>query len=86
LEYVDPTTHKFGIWNATVDALVASGYQRGVSVRGAPADWRLGPNGWAPFWSRLKSLIEETSAMNGNQPVAVAALSMGKDSFKYAHK
>lgn len=80
LEYIDPQ-HKFGIWNATVEALVAAGYQRGVNLRGAPADWRLGANGWIASWNKLKSLIEETSASNGNQSVAVVSLSMGSPYF-----
>lgn len=80
LEWIDPQ-HTYGIWNATVAALVGVGYERGVTVRGAPADWRLGANGWVPFWARLKTLIEETSAANGNLPVAVVSLSMGSPYF-----
>jgi hypothetical protein len=80
LEWIN-SGHTIGIWNSTVAALVAAGYERGVSVRGAPADWRLGANGWTPYWSRLKGLIEETYTLNGNQKVAVAALSMGSPYF-----
>lgn len=47
-------------------------------MRGAPYDWRLGPTEYAKYdWPRLKQLVEETYAANGNMPVAFVSLSLG---------
>ena len=57
-----------------VDMLVSKGgLQRGISVRGAPYDFRRTPT--AEYVSSLKKLIEETFAGNGNQRVVVVSVS-----------
>lgn len=42
VEYVD-TTNLIGYFKPMVDALVSWGYERGVSVRAAPYDFRYAP-------------------------------------------
>ena len=57
-----------------VDMLVAKGgLERGVSVRGAPYDFRRTPT--PEYVASLKALIEETSASNGNQRIVLVSVS-----------
>ena len=58
-------------------ALTVHGYQRGVNIRGAPYDFRYAPHSQAAYFDRLRQLVEETSAINGDRPVMLVAHSMG---------
>eukprot|EP00475_Leptophrys_vorax_P015994 TRINITY_DN2237_c0_g1_i2.p1 TRINITY_DN2237_c0_g1~~TRINITY_DN2237_c0_g1_i2.p1 ORF type:complete len:290 (-),score=64.27 TRINITY_DN2237_c0_g1_i2:49-918(-) len=61
-----------------IDLLTAKyGYQVGTSVRGAPYDWRMGPDGLGDYYPKLQSLIEETYQLNGNERVLIVTHSMG---------
>lgn len=42
IEYLD-TQNLIAYFKSIVDTLVSLGYERGVSVRGAPYDFRYGP-------------------------------------------
>lgn len=79
VEYLDPSKASPGyyfrdIGNALVDQL---GYTRNRSLRGAPYDFRKGPNENQEFFTKLKDLVEETYRMNGQVPVTLLAHSMG---------
>jgi len=56
---------------------VESGYVRGVSLRGAPYDFRYAPHSQAFYFTRLRQLVEETWALNGRRRVVLLAHSMG---------
>ncbi|XP_060608560.1 phospholipase A2 group XV-like isoform X2 [Ruditapes philippinarum] len=58
-------------------ALVSWGYERNVTLRGAPYDFRKAPNELKGFLGNLKSLIEETYYKNNNNKVVLLAHSMG---------
>jgi len=58
-------------------ALVADGYERGVSVRGAPYDFRYAPHSQPFYFVKLRQLVEETWAVNGRRKVVLVAHSMG---------
>ncbi|CAK9799552.1 Phospholipase A2 group XV [Anthophora plagiata] len=79
VEYLDPSKASPGayfkdIGNMLVDEL---GYVRNYSIRGAPYDFRKGPNENGEFFKKLKELVEETYHMNKQVPVTLLAHSMG---------
>ncbi|KAL2712609.1 group XV phospholipase A2-like [Vespula squamosa] len=79
VEYLDPSKASPGayfkdIGNMLVDDL---GYIRNISLRGAPYDFRKGPNENGEYFVKLKSLIEETYSINNNMSVTLIAHSMG---------
>ncbi|PAA85063.1 hypothetical protein BOX15_Mlig030608g4 [Macrostomum lignano] len=57
--------------------LVAYGYRRNVTLRGAPFDFRRGVHDNPQFQSDLKSLIEATTAANAGRPCLLVAHSYG---------
>ncbi|XP_071957989.1 lysosomal phospholipase A and acyltransferase-like [Antedon mediterranea] len=78
VEWFDPSHESFTMYYVgLVDALVAKGYTRNVSVRGAPFDFRLAPNEAGDFFKKLVALIEETYQMNGNTKVVLVSHSLG---------
>ncbi|XP_038069431.1 phospholipase A2 group XV-like [Patiria miniata] len=78
VEYLDPSKIWLGkYFNAIVDGLVAVGYKRGVSVRGAPYDFRKAPNEAQIFFRNLTRLIEDTYRINGNRKVVLMTHSLG---------
>jgi len=78
IEYIQPGASFTAYFNVLVDFLVNSaGYQRNVSVRGAPYDFRYAPN-TNKFWlDSFKRLIEETFEMNNQKRVSLVTHSMG---------
>ena len=58
-------------------ALVHNGYERGLTVRGAPYDFRYAPHSQAFYFVQLRQLVEETWAINGRRKVVLLAHSMG---------
>ena len=58
-------------------ALVANGYERGQSVRGAPYDFRYAPHSQPFYFVLLRDLVEETWQLNGRRKVVLLAHSMG---------
>ena len=83
IEVLDPSlASKTGYFAVFVARLVAAGLVRGVSVVGAPFDFRLTPRS-APYVASMVALIEATAAANGDRPVVLVSHSMG---CKVAHE
>lgn len=59
------------------NTLVMNGYHRGISIRGAPYDFRKAPNENFMFPVKMKMLVEEAYQINGKTPVTLIAHSMG---------
>lgn len=77
IEVLDPSLpSQTSYFDKMVARLVAIGLQRGVSVRGAPYDFRHSPRS-AAYVSDIVRLIEETYAINSNMPVVLVSHSMG---------
>lgn len=78
VEWLDPSQASPGAYFKDIgNMLVGKGHNRNSSLRGAPYDFRRGPNEHQEFFVAFKSLVEETYAMNGNAPVLLVAHSMG---------
>ncbi|KAL7307235.1 hypothetical protein TKK_0000957 [Trichogramma kaykai] len=79
VEYLDPSKASPGAYFKYIgDMLVKDlGYIRNISLRGAPYDFRKGPNENEEYFTKLKELVEETYIINFNQPVTLLAHSMG---------
>lgn len=78
VEWLDPSHLPFGRYFVDlVDAMVERGYKRGVSVRGAPYDFRKAPNTETVFFTKLKKLIEDTFTLNNNRKVVIITHSLG---------
>ncbi|XP_055331898.1 phospholipase A2 group XV-like [Paramacrobiotus metropolitanus] len=60
-----------------VERLVSLGYQRGVSIRGAPYDFRKAQNEQHEYFVALKDLVEETYELNHHSSVTFIAHSLG---------
>ena len=77
MEYLDPNVRVGDavMFGRLVDALVSSGGERGVSIRGAPYDFRTVPG--AAYMAQLKELVEETVAANEGRPAVLLSHSMG---------
>ncbi|XP_068689438.1 lysosomal phospholipase A and acyltransferase-like [Montipora foliosa] len=60
-----------------VTRLVSWGYERGVTVRAAPYDYRYGPESQAEYYTKLKHLIEETYSTNENKKITLMTHSLG---------
>lgn len=80
-EELDPAIpfHGSKVFLKMVQQLVGAGYERNVTLRGAPYDFRYAPPSkvGAKFQDDLRQLIEDTSKMNGGQKVALISHSMG---------
>uniref|UniRef100_A0A0B6ZGM7 EF-hand domain-containing protein n=2 Tax=Arion vulgaris TaxID=1028688 RepID=A0A0B6ZGM7_9EUPU len=88
VEFLDPNpvTHfssSLSYFYFIVNDLVTMGYARGLSVRGAPFDFRKAPNELGDYFIALKKLVEETYEKNNNTKVVVIAHSMGSPVFLY---
>ncbi|KAJ9587279.1 hypothetical protein L9F63_019210, partial [Diploptera punctata] len=78
VEWLDPSEAFPGAYFKDIaNILITLGYQRNVSLRGAPYDFRKAPNENGDYFVKLKALIEETYSMNDNTPVLIVAHSMG---------
>ena len=78
LEELDPQIpgHATATFYQMVRALVAAGYVRNVSLRGAPYDFRYTPDssGLVP---RLRTLVEQAVATAAGRPATLVSHSMG---------
>ena len=80
VEYLTPVVKKESQYLKTlVDYFVGVGYVRGLSIRGAPYDFRLGvqeliENGWM---DSLKGLVENTYEINNRTKVHLFGHSLG---------
>lgn len=100
VEWIDPSQASPGAYFKDIgNALVANGYDRNVSLRGAPYDFRKGPSKMTSkfkttslelkiytiffsdenqdYFTRLKTLVEETYEQNNNTSIIFIAHSMG---------
>lgn len=79
VEYIDPSRASPGSYFSDIGNMLVNdiGYVRNLSLRGAPYDFRKGPSENEEFFAKLKTLVEETYAMNNNTPVTLLAHSMG---------
>ncbi|RUS89695.1 hypothetical protein EGW08_002513 [Elysia chlorotica] len=88
VEWLDPTwfSHEFAsvsYFYPIVKDLVAAGYERNVSVRGAPFDFRKAPNEFGRYYEDLRGLIEDTYALNNQTRCVLVAHSMGNPVLLY---
>ncbi|CAG9768922.1 unnamed protein product [Ceutorhynchus assimilis] len=78
VEWIDPSHASTGSYfNNIADILVSLGYTRNVSIKGAPYDFRKGPNENQDYFIRLKKLIEDTYEENNQTSVMLIVHSMG---------
>lgn len=80
VEYLDPSEKFIGAthyFNSFADTLVQNGYVRNKSLRGAPYDFRKGPNEQKQWFIDMKQLIKDTSTMNDGAAVTILCHSMG---------
>ncbi|KAL6266778.1 hypothetical protein P5V15_003612 [Pogonomyrmex californicus] len=79
VEYIDPSRASPGSYFKDIGNMLVNdlGYIRNLSLRGAPYDFRKGPSESEEFFTKLKTLVEETYIMNNNTPVTLLAHSMG---------
>ncbi|KAG1659778.1 Group XV phospholipase A2 [Nymphon striatum] len=78
VEWLDSSSTKEVDYFATmVNYLVRRGLKRGVSIRGAPLDFRKAPNEHQGYFGRLRKLIESTYGLNHNNRVVLICHSMG---------
>lgn len=66
-----------------VEDLVAVGYKRNVSVRGAPFDFRKAPNELGQYYKQLQQLIEATYFLNNQTKCVIVSHSLGNPVFLY---
>jgi lysophospholipase-3 len=89
LEYLDPGVTASGYFHDVVQVLrTRLNYTVNRTLRAAPYDWRLAPDGFSQvnagaayqassYFDRLKLLVEETYALNGDAAVVLVSHSMG---------
>ncbi|XP_078048857.1 lysosomal phospholipase A and acyltransferase [Augochlora pura] len=79
VEYLDPTKASPGAYFKDIGNILVNelGYVRNQSVRGAPYDFRKGPNENEEFFTKLKDLVIQTYNENQQTPVTLLAHSMG---------
>ncbi|XP_077310193.1 phosphatidylcholine-sterol acyltransferase [Lithobates pipiens] len=75
IEYLDKSKLA-GYLHTLVQNLVNNGYVRDETVRAAPYDWRLAPNGQKEYFERLKKLIEDMHR-EYQKPVFLTGHSLG---------
>ncbi|CAH1105701.1 unnamed protein product [Psylliodes chrysocephalus] len=78
VEWLDPSHAATGSYFYDIsNTLMGLGHKRNVTVKGAPYDFRKAPNENVDFFTKLKTLIEDTYTENNNTPVILIAHSMG---------
>lgn len=75
VEYLD-RSKLAGYFHTLVQNLVNNGYVRDETVRAAPYDWRIAPNGQKEYFEKLKILIEEMHSQY-EKPVFLIGHSLG---------
>ncbi|XP_074595737.1 lysosomal phospholipase A and acyltransferase-like [Brevipalpus obovatus] len=84
VEYLDPSQVSItGYFNILVKEMVDYGYVRGVSIRGAPYDFRKSPGELHDYYSKLKTLIVETFQLNNKRRVILICHSLGCPTMLY---
>ncbi|XP_045597360.2 lysosomal phospholipase A and acyltransferase isoform X1 [Procambarus clarkii] len=83
VEWLDPSQRSpTGYFKDIVNAMIPLGYERGVTVRGAPFDFRRAPNEHSEYFIQLRQLIEETYQYTG-QKIVLLVHSMGAPMTQY---
>ena len=78
VEWLDKSKRDYSVYFAKiVEKLLPQGYIRGRNIHGAPYDFRRAANEHQEYFRKLKNLIEETYATNGNASVILMSHSMG---------
>lgn len=78
VEWIDPTRNSAGAYFKDIaNMLVTHGYERKKNIRGAPYDFRKGPNELQQWFVDFKELIEDTYELNEATPVTLISHSMG---------
>ncbi|XP_071449019.1 lysosomal phospholipase A and acyltransferase-like isoform X2 [Hetaerina americana] len=78
VEWLDPSqASPSAYFKSIANALVGFGYERGASLRAAPYDFRKGPHEQQDYFTRMRSLVEETYEKNGMKRVVLLTHSMG---------
>ncbi|KAM3919891.1 phosphatidylcholine-sterol acyltransferase isoform 1-T2 [Leptodactylus fuscus] len=75
VEYLD-RSKLAGYFHTLVQHLVNNGYVRDETVRAAPYDWRIAPNGQKEYFEKLKNLVEEMHSQY-EMPVFLVGHSLG---------
>uniref|UniRef100_A0A0A9W7S1 Group XV phospholipase A2 n=2 Tax=Lygus hesperus TaxID=30085 RepID=A0A0A9W7S1_LYGHE len=77
VEWLDAEERLVGVFNTLAASLVDLGYERNVSLRAVPYDFRKGPSESGMFFESLKSLVESTYKINGKSQGDVAGPQYG---------
>nr|XP_053644998.1 phospholipase A2 group XV-like isoform X2 [Cherax quadricarinatus] len=73
VEWLNPgDVYLLGYFNNLVSGILPLGYERGVTLRGAPYDFRKAPNELGEYFLNLRDLIESTRVETGHKVVLVA--------------
>lgn len=90
MEELDPAVpfHASKVWLDLVERLVARGYERNSTVRGAPYDFRFAPSSplGAQYFQDLRRLVEETFAADGGRVVLVSHSMGGNEVLSFLHQ
>jgi len=78
IEYFDSSGLAFSSYfGPIVKSLVTLGYVRGVNLRGAPYDFRRGPEEQGEYFTNLTKLVQDTYEQNNQTQVVLVTHSMG---------
>lgn len=72
VEWIDPSKASAGNYFASISsAILKFGYERNVSLRGAPYDFRKAPNEMKEYFVNLKILVEDTFTKTSQRTIFV---------------
>lgn len=84
VEWIDPSKASAGNYFASIAAsIMRFGYERNVSLRGAPYDFRRAPNELQDYLSNVKLLVEDTFNRNDGKRTVFITHSMGSSMVAY---
>ncbi|KAG1659779.1 Group XV phospholipase A2 [Nymphon striatum] len=84
IDWLDPSKASPGRYFIDISSsLTKLGLHRGVSIRGAPYDFRRAPNDLAEYLANMTQLVEDTFHKNNNKKVVLVAHSMGCPTILY---
>jgi len=84
VEWIDPSKASAGNYFASIaSSIMKFGYERNVSLRGAPYDFRRAPNELQDYLKNVKALVEETFNKNNGKKTVFITHSMGGSIVSY---
>ncbi|KAK4015285.1 phospholipase A2 group XV [Daphnia magna] len=84
VEWIDPSKASAGNYFATIaESILKFGYERNVSLRGAPYDFRKAPNELQDYFVNTKALVEDTYSRTNGQKIIFITHSMGSPMILY---